>query len=99
MHLRKHAFPPHPEPERSGNQQCPKTSHLPVRPETRRQGFQHSERQENQSSATQLGRVDDTALDLIGFDAFEQGFKVAFAKAVVTFALDELKKDWTDHSL
>ena len=46
-----------------------------------------------------FGGIDlqNTTADLVFFDAFKQGAEIAFAKALVTFALDEFKKNRPDH--
>ncbi len=43
------------------------------------------------------GSRQHAAADLIGFDALEQGFEVAFAEALVAFALNDLEEDRSDH--
>ena len=37
--------------------------------------------------------LQNAAPNLVQFDAFKQGFEIAFAKALVSFSLDKLKKD------
>ena len=38
-------------------------------------------------------KLHNAAFDLIALNRFKQGLEVAFAKAIVTFALDEVKED------
>ena len=52
----------------------------------------------SRSLGLRLGSEDATA-DLVAFDRFEEGAEIAFAKALVTFALNNLEKDRTDHGL
>src|SRR6202011_4625513 len=49
-----------------------------------------------------LGRYlgsEDTATDLVALDRLEEGAEIAFAKALVAFALNNFEKDRTDHRL
>lgn len=49
------------------------------------------------SVAAISGDNDLSIVDLFLLDGFKQGFEIAFAKTVVTFALNEFKEDRTNH--
>ncbi|CAI8831627.1 hypothetical protein PSTA9_02186 [Pseudomonas syringae pv. tomato] len=49
---------------------------------------------DSSAQVSQSIRRQHPALDLVALDGFEQRLEVAFAKAIVAFALDELEKHW-----
>src|SRR5436190_13855762 len=50
-------------------------------------------------SGLRLRRRDDSALDLVELDRFEQSLEIALAEALVALALDDLEEDRADHVL
>ena len=45
------------------------------------------------------GSLQHPAGDLVGLDRFKQGFEVTFAKAIITFALNEFEENRTNNRL